>query len=146
MSPNTEEPPAASHWLALVVAIVASQAGQVLLKFGASGLPPPDDILVSLLDQVLRWQTLLGLTCYGSGTLFYVVALRRIPMSVALPCTAVSYVSATLFGMLLFHEHLTSLKFAGLLLVCAGVVLLTDLGGRRAERAVTPAMVERVRR
>ena len=141
MSPNIEERPAAIHWLALLVAIAASQAGQVLLKFGASGLPPVDGILASLAGQVLRWQTLLGLGCYGSGTLFYAIALRRIPMSVALPCTAVSYVSATLFGLLLFHEPLNSLKFIGLLMVCAGVVLLTDLGGRRTARPLPPAAV-----
>ena len=91
-----------------MIAIIASQAGQVLLKLGASGLPPMEhDLIASLLAQMLRWQTLVGLCCYGSGTLFYVVALRRIPMSVAAPCTAVSYVSATLFGLLLFHETLS---------------------------------------
>jgi small multidrug resistance pump len=123
--------PTSSHWMALVVAIAASQAGQVLLKLGASDLPPMDDVLASLRDQMLRWQTLVGLCFYGSGTLFYVVALRRIPMSIALPCTAVSYVSATLFGLLLFHEAMTPVKFGGLLLVCAGVVLLAEFGGRR---------------
>ncbi|WP_431267828.1 DMT family transporter [Dankookia sp. P2] len=132
MSPANQEAPAAQHWAALVIAIIASQAGQVLLKLGASGLPPMEhDLIASLLAQLLRWQTLVGLCCYGSGTMFYVVALRRIPMSVAAPCTAVSYVSATLFGLLLFHETLSPTKIAGLALVCLGVVLLAEIGGRR---------------
>jgi small multidrug resistance pump len=127
-----QDPPTALHWVALVIAIAASQAGQVLLKLGASGLPPMEhDLIASLLTQLLRWQTLVGLCCYGSGTMFYVVALRRIPMSVAAPCTAVSYVSATLFGMLLFHETLSLTKIAGLALVCLGVVLLAEIGGKR---------------
>src|SRR4051812_35530717 len=129
--PN-QDPPAAFHWVALVIAIAASQAGQVLLKLGASGLPPMEHGLsTSLLAQMLRWQTLLGLCFYGSGTMFYVVALRRIPMSVALPCTAVSYVSATVFGLLLFHEHLTPAKIGGLTLVCLGVILLAEFGAKR---------------
>ena len=132
MPPANEEAPAAQHWAALVIAIIASQAGQVLLKLGAGGLPPMEhDLIASLLAQLLRWQTLVGLCCYGSGTLFYVVALRRIPMSVAAPCTAVSYVSATLFGMLLFHETLSPTRIAGLGLVCLGVVLLADIGAKR---------------
>src|SRR4051812_4275883 len=127
-----QDPPTALHWAALVIAIIASQAGQVLLKLGASGLPPMEhDLIASLLAQMLRWQTLVGLCCYGSGTMFYVVALRRIPMSVAAPCTAVSYVSATLFGLLLFHETLSPTKLAGLALVCLGVVLLAGIGGSR---------------
>ncbi|TDH59320.1 EamA-like transporter family protein [Dankookia rubra] len=132
VSPANPEAPAAQHWAALLIAIIASQAGQVLLKLGASGLPPMEhDLIASLLAQMLRWQTLIGLCCYGSGTMFYVVALRRIPMSVAAPCTAVSYVSATLFGMLLFHETLSLTMLAGLALVCLGVVLLAEIGGKR---------------
>lgn len=107
----------------------------MLLKLGAGGLPPMEhDLVASLLAQMLRWQTILGLACYGSGTLFYVVALRRIPMSVAAPCTAVSYVSATVFGLLLFHETLSPAKVGGLALVCLGVVLLAEIGARRTER------------
>ena len=138
MSPANQEPPTTLHWVALVIAIVASQAGQVLLKLGASGLPPMEhDLFASLLAQMLRWQTLVGLSCYGSGTMFYVVALRRIPMSVAAPCTAVSYVSATLFGLLLFHETLSPVKIGGLALVCIGVVLLAEFGTKR--EATAPA-------
>jgi small multidrug resistance pump len=52
-----QDSPTALHWLALVVAILASQAGQVLLKLGASGLPPLEmDVLTGLLGQMLRWQ------------------------------------------------------------------------------------------
>ena len=139
MASANQDPPEALHWAALVIAIVASQAGQVLLKLGASGLPPMEhDLVASLLAQMLRWQTLVGLCCYGSGTLFYVVALRRIPMSVAAPCTAVSYVSATVFGLLLFHETLSPVKIGGLALVCLGVVLLAEIGGPR--RAPAPVL------
>ena len=133
MAQANQDSPTALHWLALVVAILASQVGQVLLKLGASGLPSLEmDVLAGLLGQLLRWQTLVGLCFYGSGTLFYVVALRRIPMSVALPCTAVSYASATVFGLLLFHETLTPVKVGGLLLICLGVVLLADFRAKRA--------------
>lgn len=118
--------PGRAHWVSLGVAILASQIGQILLKLGATGLAPETSLVPSLLAQVLRWETLVGLGFYGSGTLFYVVALRRIPMSVALPCTAVSYVAAVVFGTALFHETLSSLKIIGLLMVCLGVILLAE--------------------
>lgn len=134
LDPPNARRPTSSSWAALVIAILASQAGQVLLKLGALDLPPLEaSPLDSLLAQLLRPQTILGLGCYGCGTLFYVVALRRIPMSVAAPCTAISYVSATLFGVLLFHEALSPMKLGGLALVCLGVVLLADFAVRRPE-------------
>jgi multidrug transporter EmrE-like cation transporter len=137
----------AAHWAALVVAIAASQVGQVLLKLGATGLPDTEEggggALASLLAQLLRGPTLVGLGFYGAGTVFYVAALRRIPMSVALPCTAASYVAATGFGVTLFQEALSLQKVVGLLLVCVGVVVLAGSatatgdkgGGLRADPA-----------
>jgi hypothetical protein len=39
-----------------------------------------------------------SLTVYVAATFFYVVALRRVPLSVALPCTAASYIAAVFVG------------------------------------------------
>lgn len=105
------------YWLALAGAIFVSLAGQVLLKAGAGG---PG----GLVAQVLRPQTLIGLACYGAGAMFYIVALRRIPMSVALPCTAASYAAVALIGYFAFGEALGPQKLAAIGLICAGVILL----------------------
>jgi len=118
------QPAAAAPWLALAGAIGASQVGQALLKAGATGLPEAGSALGALIAQLLRWPTLIGLGFYGGGVLLYVLALRRIPMSVALPCTAISFVAATAVGVLAFGEPFGGRHVAGLALICAGVVLL----------------------
>lgn len=104
-------------WLALAAAILASLTGQVLLKAGTIG----DG---GFLEQVFRWQTILGLGCYGGSAFLYILALRQIPMSVALPSTAVSYVAIALIGYFAFGEPLGAQKIAAIGLICAGVVLL----------------------
>ncbi len=114
----------AAPWTALIGAISASQIGQVLLKAGATGLPETGNALGSLLAQLLRWPTIVGLGFYAGGVLLYMVALRRIPMSVALPCTAVSFIAATVVGALAFGERIGERHVMGLGLICAGVVLL----------------------
>ncbi|MBX9697946.1 MAG: multidrug transporter, partial [Acetobacteraceae bacterium] len=73
------------YWLTLAAAICTSLVGQVLLKAGATG----DG---GFLTQLFRPTTIIGLAAYGGAALLYIIALRRIPMSVALPCTAASYV------------------------------------------------------
>ena len=80
-----------AYWAVLAAAIVISMAGQTLLKSGAGAA----DFIAQLLD----WHTILGLALYGGSAMLYIVALRRIPMSVALPCTAISYVAAALIGL-----------------------------------------------
>ena len=105
-----------AHWIALVAAIATSMAGQTLLKAGAGAA----DFVAQLFD----WRTIIGLGLYGGAAILYIVALRRIPMSVALPCTAVSYVAAALIGYFAFGEALGGMKIAALGLIAGGVVLL----------------------
>jgi len=107
------------YWGALTVAICSSLVGQVLLKAGAEAMAG-----VSFITQMLRWQTMLGLGFYGAGALLYIVALRRIPMTVALPCTAASYIVIAAIGWYFFGESLGVQKMAAIALIAAGVVLL----------------------
>ena len=86
----------------LAAAITTSMAGQTLLKAGA-GAP-------NFIAQLFDLRTLVGLCLYGGAALLYIVALRRIPMSVALPCTAVSYVAAALIGHYAFAEPLGTVQ------------------------------------
>ena len=104
------------YWVTLFAAIVTSMAGQTLLKAGAGA--------VDLLAQLLDWRTLVGLCLYGGAALLYIIALRRIPMSRALPCTAVSYVAAALIGHYVFAEPLGPAQIGAIALICGGVVLL----------------------
>ncbi len=104
------------HWLVLILAIATSMGGQTLLKAGAGRA----DFMAQLLDI----RTMVGLCLYGGAAILYIVALRRIPMSVALPCTAVSYVAAMLIGHFAFGEALGLIHIAAMGLICSGVVLL----------------------
>jgi small multidrug resistance pump len=107
------------YWLALAAAISVSLFGQVLLKAGAGGEG-------GFLQQLFRPATMVGLVCYGGASLLYIVALRRIPMSVALPCTAASYVVIALVGHFAFGEALGPQKVMAILLISAGVLVLAS--------------------
>ena len=105
-----------TYWAVLAGAIVTSMIGQTLLKAGAGA--------ASFVGQLFDVRTLIGLCLYGGAALLYIVALRRIPMSVALPCTAISYVAAALIGHFGFAEPLSTTHLGALALICAGVVML----------------------
>ncbi|MBO1074189.1 DMT family transporter [Roseomonas marmotae] len=106
-----------TSWLVLAGAICTSMLGQVLLKIGTLGS-------AGFIHQLFRWQTLLGLGFYGGAALLYIIALRKLPMSVALPCTAASYVIIMLVGHFGFGEAMGPQKLAAIALISAGVVLL----------------------
>ena len=104
------------YWAVLAAAIVTSMAGQTLLKAGAGA---PDFV-----GQLLDIRTIVGFILYAGAALLYIISLRRIPMSVALPCTAVSYVAAALIGHYAFAEVLGMARLGAIGLICVGVVLL----------------------
>ena len=106
-------------WIALAAAICTSLVGQVLLKVGS-------EVEGGFIAQLFRPVTLVGLACYGGAALLYIVALRRIPMSVALPCTAASYVAIALIGHFAFGEALGPQKALAIALISAGVVVLAS--------------------
>ena len=104
------------HWAALLAAIATSMGGQTLLKAGAGA---PD-----FCRQLLDWRTMLGLALYGGAAMLYIIALRRIPMSVALPVTAISYIAAALIGHFVFQEPLTAMHLLAIGLIMLGVITL----------------------
>ncbi len=106
----------ATSWAALVLSIIASIAGQALLKAGAGA----GDFRAQLLDG----RSIAGLAAYAGAAFLYMLALRQLPMSVALPFTAVSYLAAAGVGYFAFAERLNLAQMAGILVIAVGVIVL----------------------
>ena len=103
-------------WLSLGLSIAASIFGQALLKAGASA--------VEFRTQLFDPRSLAGLAAYGVAAVFYMLALRRLPMAVALPLSATTYIGGALLGYLAFGERLNTGQLAGLLAIGFGVLVL----------------------
>ena len=106
------------YYVALAIGIVAGIGGQVLLKLGADA---PDFV-----SQVLRPSTLAGLALYGSAAFLYMVALRKIPISVAFPTVSLSYAIVAVLGHYLFGEPFGMKQIGGIALIVGGVVLINQ--------------------
>jgi len=104
------------YWVFLVGAMIAAVFGQALLKAGSSA--------GSFVQQLLDLGTIFGLGCYGGSALLYMVALRGIPLSIALPATAMSYIAVAMIGHFVFHEPIGMQRMAGLGMILVGVLVL----------------------
>jgi small multidrug resistance pump len=104
------------YYLALGIAMLAGVGGQVLLKDGA-GAP-------NFVAQMLRPSTLGGLALYGFSAVAYIIALRKIPVSVAYPSVALSYALVGILGHFLFGEPFGLKQIGGLALIIGGVGLI----------------------
>ncbi len=104
-------------YLSLALGILLGVGGQMLLKSGASS--------ETLLQQFLAPQSIIGLGLYFAASICYMYALRKIPVSVAFPRVALSYVLVALLAFWLYGESMSLPKIAGIALVCVGVLLIT---------------------
>ncbi len=106
------------YYLALGIGILAGIAGQMLLKAGAEA--------TDFVSQILRPSSLCGLALYGSAAFLYMVALRKIPVSVAFPSVSLSYAIVAVLGHFLFGEPFGIKQIGGIALIMGGVVLINQ--------------------
>jgi len=106
------------YYVALGIGILAGIAGQLLLKAGADA---PDFV-----SQLLRPSTLAGLALYGSAAFLYIIALRKIPVSVAFPSVSLSYAIVAVLGHFLFGEPFGIKQIGGIVLIMGGVLLINQ--------------------
>ena len=133
---------------ALAASIVLSAAGQLGMKLGMHELHAIGGAQVAAADwaaalPAVSW-TALGLVCYASSLLAWLLVLARYPLSYAYPLLGLSYVLVYLCATRwpVFDEAATPLRTFGTLLVVAGVVLVSTT---RAERPGAESPPEKLR-
>ena len=67
---------------------------------------------------------MIGLAIYFFGAFLYILALRKIPVSVALPSVAASYAVVAVIAHLVWNEPLGWPQMAGIVLIGSGVLLI----------------------
>jgi multidrug transporter EmrE-like cation transporter len=112
-------------WLILMLGIVCNASASVLVKMA---MMPPRKFpsLTDPLAALSNWPFWLGLGLYGGAFLLYAAALARLPLNVAHPIlTAGAVATVALCSVLIFREPFHWTTGAGIVLVIAGVALIT---------------------
>ena len=106
-----------SSILALVVSICFGGVGQLSLKAGAlqhvgKGVIFPHTYII------------VGLVLYTVATVFYIYAIRKIPLSVAYPSLATGYVAVAYSASVIWNEQFGWPQIVGLIAIGFGVFML----------------------
>lgn len=112
-------------WLILILGIASNASASVLIKIA---IMPPRKFpsLSDPMASLSNWPFWLGLGLYGAAFLLYAAALARLPLNVAHPVlTSGAVATVALCSLLIFREPFHWTTMAGILLVVAGVALIT---------------------
>ena len=112
-------------WLILTLGIAANASASVLVKM-AMLAPRKFPSLAEPMAALTNWPFWTGLGLYGVALLLYAAALARLPLNVAPPVlTSGAIATVALCSILIFREPFHWTTGAGILLVIAGVALIT---------------------
>ncbi len=117
------------YWWLIAISIAAGVAGQAALKMGVTGSETPAQGIVGLVATIVQSPLiLLGLFLYGVGALAWIAALSRLDLSYAYPFLALNFVLVTLVAHFGLGEAVPSLRWAGVGVICVGVLLIARSG------------------
>jgi multidrug transporter EmrE-like cation transporter len=113
----------------LLVSVGFAVAGQVTLKsamnhigqIGATEVRAVGDTVTRAAREPRLWA---GLGLFGISSLFWMVVLSRVPLSVAYPFVGISYILIVLLSRYLLHEHVPLLRWVGVVVVATGIAII----------------------
>lgn len=112
----------------ILVDVVFNVTGQLLLKHGMSKIGNFNLSFSHVLPVFSRAATsgyiILGLLCYVTGFLIWLIVLAKADVSYAYPLISLGYVFTAILAWGLFGEAVTLTRMAGILLTCLGVFLI----------------------
>ncbi|MEJ9211813.1 EamA family transporter [Bacillus smithii] len=118
------------NFVLILVNTLILVSGQFLWKYGMMKSGQSFSSLLGILKLLLSPYILTGLILYGAATVLWLFILSKVPLSVAYPIQSLAYVFALIGAYFLFGETLTSWKIAGVLLIVAGMAMISVHGGR----------------
>ncbi len=116
-------------FLFILTGVLLNAGAQLLLKAGVNPLGPISVELATLLPTAARvltqWPIIAGLGCYVLSVGVWIVALSRVDVSLAYPMLSLGYVVNAVAAWWLFGEALGPMRGTGILLILAGVFVMS---------------------
>lgn len=115
-------------FLLILTGVLLNAVAQLALKASVK------DVGAISLDYTTAWPTAsrlmtepwlwLGLGCYAISVVIWIIALSRVPVSIAYPMLSIGYVVNAAAAWALFGEALTPMRLVGIGIIIVGVFVL----------------------
>lgn len=116
------------NFILILSGVLLNAAAQLLLKAGTNALGHLSFERSNLLTTVLRIgfepHIIGGLSCYVFSVAIWIVALSKVPVSVAYPMLSIGYVVNAAAAWYLFGEVMSLQKILGITVIIIGVYLV----------------------
>lgn len=112
----------------VLAGVLLNAAAQLLLKAGTNRIGEfafsPENLVPVGMKVATSAPILAGLACYAVSVVVWIMALSRVPVSVAYPMLSIGYVVNAIAAWALFGESLAAQKLVGIGFIVIGVFLV----------------------
>ena len=112
----------------VLVGVLLNAGAQLALKAGTNQIGAfnfsADNIVPIGLKIATNPYIFLGLSCYVISVVVWILALSRVPVSIAYPMLSIGYVVAAFIGWQFMGEAISAQKLSGIGFILIGVYLV----------------------
>lgn len=111
----------------ILLSVLLNCAAQLLIRKGMLiegeiGMQNMLSHIGSMITNLWLWGAMV---CYTLSILLWMSVLSKVEVSYAYPFLSVGYVVSAVAGYALFNENLSSIRIAGIVVICVGVILIS---------------------
>ncbi len=126
-------------YILILLIVFFAPLGNVLLSKGMKGVGSaknwaPGDIYRIFISTMTSGYIWLGIACLLTFFIAYMLVLTWADYSYVQPASAFSYAVVALLGYFLLGETVPPLRWAGILIICAGVFIVSRTHPRTTEK------------
>ncbi len=113
----------------ILFGVLLNAAAQIVLKKGMIEIGQfsftLDNLLPIGIKVIMSPFVILGIVFYVVSLAVWLMVLSRVDVSYAYPLLSVGYIVAAFAGRYFFNEPLGPVRWAGIIVICVGVFLIT---------------------
>jgi multidrug transporter EmrE-like cation transporter len=111
------------------ISVILGSIGQILLKLGMNQVGKVEVLrpieLISIFYRIFSTPLILiALIAYAVSLVFWLFVLSRLPLGVAYPLLAISYVINPVLAHIFFRENVSTYQIVGITIICLGVFII----------------------
>lgn len=109
--------------------VMLNAAAQILMKAGTNAIGHFEFSATNVLPVgwklATEWHIVTALFCYGISVVVWILALSRVPVSIAFPMLSMAYVVNALAAYYLLGEPFSTTKLVGMVVIIVGVIIIS---------------------
>lgn len=112
----------------ILICVLMGAFGQIYMKKGLrslGGINLNELLSTKIFSTIFEMNVLFGILLYVIATLLWLVVISKAELSFAYPMIALGYVVTAFLAKLYFNENITLVRWFGILLILAGVFLIS---------------------